>query len=398
MKNVFLLTCSSQSLTSVEVISKDIQSVYLDLQGPDCKIEVIDVNDKTSIDRDFSTFSDLIFISIHPGVIRSEALLKIAQKMRVNDKLIIHVYGDFLRQAPFFYETQRHLKNKNVLFLPPSKTYGGLLEKVILNPACIRPTPFPVETPPVAVKNPDAFKKKYQINDEIVLVYGGRISRQKNLDKLIEWFNALPSGEKYKLFIVGKFDDFEVATVGNNLKLGELYQKLQPQESSSIIFLDHLSHGELYEFFQFADYFVSFSTYHDEDFGRAPIEAVLNGSRAILTDWGGYRDLIQEFPEFVTGIEVSLDESGLEISPPAKLHLSKKESLLSSLPLKEKYALSTFKKTVSGFINHPLPIYSGVNEAFSELARDDKSFFYDSEGKLNRANYKRIYRGFGSKV
>ncbi len=394
--NIIILTSYSQSLSSVEVISKDIAKLYIELQSQSLKVTVYDINDKNFSVSNFATKEVNLFISAHPGVIRSPSFIKVAESMKKEDKLIVHVYGDFVRQATYFNEVEKYLINKQVLFLPPSKTYGNLLKKLIKNKDSIKPTPFPVEFENFKLNK--SLKKNYGITDEIVLVYGGRISRQKNIDLLLEWFSSLTPATNYKLFIIGKFDDFEVGNVGNNFKLGELYQRLQKYNSSSVVFIDHLSHEELFSFYQMADYFVSFSTYHDEDFGRAPIEAILCGTPCLLSDWGGYRDLIEEFPSYVEALRTSLSSEGLNLSPGPDLKLRHKKVLKEIDKFKSKYSKEAFHFSLRKLLNIDFPVYCGVTELMSSLIAQDRSFFYEKNGELKQENYKKLYQGFGTEI
>ncbi len=399
MKNIVVLTSSAQSLASVEIISKDLQEIYLRFKTQDVSVEICDINNRTFYEKDLNAYRDCIFACIHPGVIRSDAFTKVAREMKEGDKLLIHVFGDFARQAPFFYEAQKHLKGKQVAFLPPTRTYGDLIAKLISNKKSIMPTSFPVDLKGWQPKDDVSdFNQKYSISDEIIFVYGGRISRQKNVEQLLEWFTSLNSTIKRKLFIVGKFDDFEVASIGNNLKLGELYQRLIPYESNEVIFIDHLPHEELYQFYNIADYFVSFSTYHDEDFGRAPIEAILCGTRCLLSDWGGFRDLIQDFPETVTGITVSLNQNGLELNTPSDFNPAKKKHSDDARALEDKHSKETCFKSLSLIIQNKLPEYEGGTGLLESLATRSRSFFYNKNGELLTESYRLLYKNFGTNI
>lgn len=388
MTKILILTSHSQSLTSVEVICKDLLLIYESLKDSFTNLVIFDVNNNDFLNFDFPENEKVIFACIHPGVIRSETFLRVTKKMRSDDKLLIHVYGDFLRQIPFFYEAQKHLTNKKVLFLPPSKTYGNLLGKFITSSESIRTMPFPVEINPCC--------KPHIPSKEIVFVYAGRISRQKNVELLIEWFSKLSPKENYKLFIIGRFDDFEVANIGQNLALGELYQRLQKHESESIVFIDHLSHEELFNYYKIADYFVSFSTYHDEDFGRAPVEALLCGTQCLLSDWGGFRDILNEFPLLTTPITVKLTSNGLDMTVDKKFKPQKKTIKFDDSMVVSKFSKNKFKSSLEKIISAEFPLYQSPYPLLQELAEKSRSFFYNTEGELIVENYRKIYQGFGT--
>jgi glycosyltransferase involved in cell wall biosynthesis len=78
-----------------------------------------------------------------------------------------------------------------------------------------------------------------------------------------------------------------------------------------IEFVGHLSKENLARYFQASDCFVSLSTFEGEDWGRAVFEARLHGLPAVLTAWGGFRDLHKNESIFLC--PVSLENGNLVI-------------------------------------------------------------------------------------
>jgi glycosyltransferase involved in cell wall biosynthesis len=72
---------------------------------------------------------------------------------------------------------------------------------------------------------------------------------------------------------------------------------------------------ELNRLYNAGDVFLSLSVHHDEDFGMSPAEALLAGSPAILSRWGGYAAFesaaCRVVPVSLRGGQARLDQEGL---------------------------------------------------------------------------------------
>ncbi|MCC6278510.1 MAG: glycosyltransferase family 4 protein [Oligoflexia bacterium] len=132
--------------------------------------------------------------------------------------------------------------------------------------------------------------------EEFVFAYAGRISVQKNVLLLIkEFLKIRVKHNNVRLLIAGEFDQILSAHFGfrhNNgiyfELINEFLDSLSSELKASIIFLGHLNRRDLTRVYKETDCFVSLSTFHDEDFGMAPAEALCQGVPAILTNWAGY--------------------------------------------------------------------------------------------------------------
>lgn len=139
-------------------------------------------------------------------------------------------------------------------------------------------------------------KKLNLLDDDIVFIYTGRLSQQKRISELIKSFNCLPTEKRKKstLLLAGHFDDLSNPYLGEH-KTRFLYEseiqeqiKIGKTKKSRIHYLGNIPTTELKSLYSCADYFVSLSTHHDEDFGMSPIESLFCGTKCILSDWGGY--------------------------------------------------------------------------------------------------------------
>lgn len=111
----------------------------------------------------------------------------------------------------------------------------------------------------------------------VVLLYVGRISKEKNLDVLVDAWRLLSSGNSA----------LALALVGDGPYLAEM-RKLVPEA----ICTGYLAGEELATAFASADVFVFPST--TDTFGNVVIEAQSCGLPCVVTDVGGPKDLVEE--------------------------------------------------------------------------------------------------------
>lgn len=139
-------------------------------------------------------------------------------------------------------------------------------------------------------------EKRQELNikdDEVVLGYTGRITRDKGINELLEAFKEMESLENVKLLLIGTIDGE-----------GSLDEKLLKwaQNSSKVIWVDWTSETEKY--YAALDVFVSPS--YREGFGLVVIEAEAMGVPAIVSNVPGQRDAIVSDE---TGIAVEVKNS-----------------------------------------------------------------------------------------
>lgn len=131
------------------------------------------------------------------------------------------------------------------------------------------------------------YREKYQLEeDDFVLIYAGRLSAEKGIDKLLEATDALNS-EKIVVLVVGSYiynSDFKDAYCG---KLEGMASKQQCR----VIFTGYIPNNELIYFYNIADIAILPSVW-DEPAGLTMIEAMACGTAVITTNAGG-------IPEYV---------------------------------------------------------------------------------------------------
>ncbi len=211
-----------------------------------------------------------------------------------------HVYGDFTFYAPEWWVLSHLLRKCKAQYLCASERQIKLVQKLINVPKeTISLCPFPVDTnyyqydPAHRAQGREKFKLK---DDEIVVLYTGRLSMQKNVELAIqETFSFFAKKKKkIKFLVAGNFDDMGAPFFGIYPQKGHQFQKLEslrmsiPESQGEVQWIGSLNSQELRLAYNAADIFISLSLYHDEDFGMSPAEAVACGLPCVLSDWGGY--------------------------------------------------------------------------------------------------------------
>jgi glycosyltransferase involved in cell wall biosynthesis len=168
-------------------------------------------------------------------------------------------------------------------------------------------------------------------NDTIVFI--GNIKKHKGLDCLLEAFLlARAEGLPYQLVIIGSKNNFRTK---DNL----LLRKVDSLAPDSVAFTGYISNEELARYLSAASLLVQPSLY--EGFGLPPLEAMILGTSALVSDIPVLKEIYDGFPVtfFKAGNIEDLKEKML-------FFLSKQKTLSISLPkhLKEKY---TFQKTAA---------------------------------------------------
>lgn len=393
-------------LASVDYVSKRLHEMYLGFNSLGIATEFY--NDLEVVDDLVSNdIKRVIHVVIHPAIMKSNSFSKIVDSMNGEDRLVIHVFGDFSRHLNHVGLQLSKLSQGQLTLITPSETFGNLVRKLIIT-TNIYSIPFPI-------LQDDAHKdlkqaksdKKNQLckSGETIFLYTGRISAQKNIDFAIEVFNEISKNipEPCLFYIIGMIDEVEVATVGARDPIGKLYNQINRIKDKRIVFLDQLPRASLTEYYLAADFFISCSTFHDEDFGISPLESISYGCFNILTSWGGFKDLHKNFNDQTYSINVKVDED-----TSLKLNWNLDDTVK---------CLEKFKKHQDnlGLIQKPLSLYNekmimdklmkqilNISESkfemtklFKEIADNGRKYFYDDDGRLIREKYMNLYRDFG---
>ena len=178
--------------------------------------------------------------------------------------------------------------------------------------------------------NPAKVKKKKTI------IFIGNIKKHKGLNTLLDAFlSARESGLDYRLVIVGAKDNFRSGDKESASRLQNLVNK-------DIDFTGYIAENEKWKLLAESALLVQPSLY--EGFGYPPLEAMLSGTPALVSDINVFREVYGAFPVtfFKAGDSEDLKAKMLEL-----LYEKKPEPLCLPVPLREKYS---FKKTTEAIL------------------------------------------------
>ena len=268
----------------------------------------------------------IVFIDHLPPHAKIIAFLSLLINKQQIPPIIFHVYGDFTYFSKEWAMLNELLVPHKIKFIVASQAQKKLLNNFFISvkEEAIDVLPFPYNLNEYYFSSEirENARKQYQLtNDDFVILYSGRISLQKNVDILINAFNQLENKQqKIHLWIVGGFDDVGADFMGIESYHGYMYSKIQkilekisPDLKNNIKFFGHTNKKKLLEIKCASDMYVSLSTYHDEDFGMSPAEAMATGLPSVLTHWGGYSSFFVE-GYYLKFADVDLTEYGLKLN------------------------------------------------------------------------------------
>ena len=137
-------------------------------------------------------------------------------------------------------------------------------------------------------KNKRDIKKKYRISeDDIVIMYSGRLVPEKGVKELIQAFLRMPKKKNIKLLIVGSAKYGETVADGYFSSL----KKLSKQNPEQIIFTGYIPYNEMPHIYSIADIGVVPSLCND-GFNLTVVEFMANSIPVIVSDRGAMKELI----------------------------------------------------------------------------------------------------------
>jgi glycosyltransferase involved in cell wall biosynthesis len=173
------------------------------------------------------------------------------------------------------------------------------------------------------------------------IVFVGNIKKHKGLDCLLDaFYQARNDGLPHRLIIIGDRENFRTAD-------NAVLQKIDSLGREAVSFTGFISDEQLMEYLAEASLLVQPSLY--EGFGLPPLEAMVLGTRVLISDIPVFREIYNGFPVtfFRAGDSQNLKDCIVEqLSNCSTITVSLPEHLPDYLPeyLEKKY---TFEKTVS---------------------------------------------------
>lgn len=361
-------TSSKESLQNITQTTQDLVKIF----------------EKDSIDK-------IIFIDHDPcpAILIKNLVKKINEQVEKKPSIYIHIYGDFTFNLPYFFD----LSYSKLFFITASERQTALVDRLSNQPTSMNLF-FPVDENRFnfSLEKRIEFRKRYNFKDnELVLLYTGRLSLQKNIEIIFKILEKI-THRKIHLVLAGEFDDLGGRFFGANQAIGYYYQKvlhLINHSHHQVSYIGKLEASEIINAYCGADIFISPSLYHDEDFGMAPAEAMASGLPSILTDWGGYASFHKAI-----FLPVVLNSEGhlLDLSPAINFlsefnvtEYTEKRAIEGKVFLAE-FSLSAFAKKIDQTLNSFKNTFTGLNSLASTYVKE----FYNAQNKKVTSNINNI--------
>lgn len=134
----------------------------------------------------------------------------------------------------------------------------------------------------------DNIKKTYNIKDnDIILLYTGRLVKEKGVEELIKAFNQT-TNSKLKLLIIGSVGYGKNSKNSFTKKIFEL-----SKNNHNIIFTGFVEFNSIQNYYKVADYGIVPSTW-EEPFALTVIEHLASGHPVIITNSGAMPELVKK--------------------------------------------------------------------------------------------------------
>lgn len=229
-------------------------------------------------------------------------------------RIIIHLHNQAsLGLWPLKKLKLLDLLNSNDIFISSCKRDTSIFNLLINNLACFT-IPFGFDSRFIST-----LEKAKTLPLKKKLVFVGRISRQKNLNYIIEAINLLKKDQiEIHFDIYGAEDNLGSPNMGfeDTDCLNDLKKLISDYNLELLVhFKGYQSRQLIYEkFLDSRIIFISVSAHSDENFGMSAFASLVRGDKAILSNWGGHADFAEYFPQQVDLIDViPCDGNGLKI-------------------------------------------------------------------------------------
>lgn len=140
-------------------------------------------------------------------------------------------------------------------------------------------------------------KKKYNIEkNDIILLYTGRLVKEKGVEELIRAFN-LTTNSKLKLMIIGSVGYGKNSKNNFTKKIYEL-----SRENNNIIFTGFVEFNSIQNYYKIADYGIVPSIW-EEPFALTVVEHLASGHPVIITNSGAMPELVNKETSIIVNKE-----------------------------------------------------------------------------------------------
>ncbi|MGI1804680.1 glycosyltransferase family 4 protein [Exiguobacterium sp. TDN 0502] len=273
-----------------------------------------------------------------------ELVKPIKDKTKV--KVALQLHNDFLNDSTYKNKTIYKLSDKlvansfyikNRIDTISNKVDSKFKKNIYVNKNC---TDYDLFSKSIAKEVSLELKRKYEIKNEIVIVFSGRIIPEKGIKELIEALIIMKRKNlvKFKLIIVGSkwFGNTSEDNFSNKLK------KIAEEISTDIVFAGYIPYNELPKIYSISDIAVVPSIW-EEPAGRVVLEAQAAGVPVIVSDAGGISDyidsnnaiVVKRGTDFVVNLSKEIEK--LSLDDERRVFLSDEARKFSSYFTPQKY-------------------------------------------------------------
>jgi glycosyltransferase involved in cell wall biosynthesis len=334
-------------------------------------------------------------------------------------EIYVHIFGDFTLNFSAWISSAKYLKGKKVKFFCASDAQVELVQKCLSSKEhSIKKVPFPVLESEFSFKDSSIdIRKKYSLSsDETIFLYTGRLSMQKKVLDLIDVFSSsLENGvipKNSTLLFAGSFDSLGFIFGNVWEEEGEMFRsydkKIKSKVQSTqnkIKYIGMIDNSELCDYYNDSNYFISLSTYHDEDYGMSVAEAGSCGTPLILSDWAGFKSFNINENCFSVKTYIGKEEPKIDIDAAKeifkklpKVDCKKRER--SARDFKVYCSVEAVGKVLKKEIFNESVIFENFNDFMANLSRLNSLnniLFYDDYNKCLNQNYRELYESYYSK-
>lgn len=234
--------------------------------------------------------------------------------------------GEFPRGAWFYRHIYQRLRSQDLILFSSSADRAIYDALVASTPARVAVVPFGIRVAPFRASTSGRSVTRGYLGlepDDIVFVYHGRVTAEKNVHAAIMMFRHVAREcPRTRLWIIGHVDGDHAGGGGprhiSSLPPNPLTRAFRELLSGAgledrVTFWGGVSRGALPELLSAADIGVNLTLNGDENFGYSTIEAMAAGLPVIGSDWGGLKDTIENgvsgflIPTVVTQRGVGID-------------------------------------------------------------------------------------------
>jgi glycosyltransferase involved in cell wall biosynthesis len=337
-----------------------------------------------------------------------EGLAYLYREKRERPILRFHLFGDFVLFCRQWHGLSQALEGFPVQWIAASHRQCELVER-FLNANSVHRIPFPVDesyfTPMTQLR--DSARSEFGFaQDELAVIYTGRMSLQKNVIELVQTFSRVLDNSDLKatLLCAGPMDDMGSPYLGITGILGTFsstwHELMAKIPAGRVRYLGNLTEERLRLLYQAADLYAGFSCHNDEDYGMSPAEALCSGLPCVLSNWGGFSSFEEVVPSAVSLVDIEMGKGRNSVmaqsafkqlskalfsqnldhnkrhsiaqTAQAQLGIKAVSHMLKNLPQAEKSNgfNSNFLKLVSSFQNMPQAPFKVGNYEYSEFYRE----------------------------